>query len=159
MPIFNLTATSAKLTNAFGAPFAGATNRWRLTLTVKMDWTDRLTLATGEEHRDVLMYVNFAHANVGERSFLDLQDQEPSHAMGMLHYFAAGDRDIFDSSPPTLIFDCYIADDQMNQLVAMAQSGRYPVALSVSVANDAGIKYGWAPDGRDKDWDNKTHPR
>ena len=158
MPIFDLTATSAKLTNSFGEPFIGTTDRWRLTLAVKMGWLDRLTLATGEDPRELVLYLNFIHANVGERSFLDVKGQEPRKGIGVLHYLK-GRKGDFDSTPPTLIFENYVTNQQMDQLVAMAMVGRYPTSLTVSVADDAGIKYGWEPDGSGKEWDNQTYPR
>jgi hypothetical protein len=120
---------------------------------------EKLTLATGERTADLELILNFSAAEIGNRPHVDLPDKEPGKACGVIHYFKAHDRD-FDSTPATIIFETYVTEAQMADLMAFARVGRFPTKMAITVPTDAGVTYSWEPDGSHKIWDNSAdHPR
>lgn len=127
---FNLNTKSAKLTGGYGETY-GLGEKWRLTLTMTMNpWEERLTLATGEDQSQLQIYLNFVHAKVGERGFLDNGDEKRAACIGVLHYFAARERNFVDL-PPTLVFENYLTEAQMTEITALARLGRFPSSATV----------------------------
>ncbi len=156
MPILTLDIIAARL---FGDIRLSAYDKLRLFLTAKLDVEERLRLTTGDEIKDVAIYADFITIHADERTqhfkqFTGWADS--AKAVGTLNYFPLR-KDELDFIPATLHFHFYPTESQLTDLIALAQHGRFPCRLNVTVPEGQGMKYGWEPDGSGKDWDNVSN--
>jgi hypothetical protein len=151
MPIMTLDIVAAKL---FGDISSSLSDTLKLSLTAKLDDGERLGLATGEKIKDVDIYVGFYTVPTDEhiqhfKRFSGWADY--AKGVGTLAYLASHEN---DGVPASLHFQFYPSEPQLTKLVMLAQHGRFPSRLNITVPDGQGMQYGWEPDGSGKDWDN-----
>jgi hypothetical protein len=158
MPGFTLTTTAAKLSSGFGESDVFSENGWRITLTMQMDrWDNDLTLETGEDQSDLQIYLNFMRVEGGKPGVLENGGEKWAKAIGLLRYHPAWSNWSGPDRPPTMIFDTYLAEAKIGEMLALARLGRFPSSVTVWLPDDAGIRHG---DGFASGliWDNKANP-
>ena len=165
MALLELDMVAAKLTRGLGSRLSTDQN-WRLSLTAKLAADRELQLSTGEDMKEVVIYANFAAA--GEDRIADYvassaKGQAVSGIVGVLFYFpldAPRDASDFDPIiPATLIFEIFVSEVVLADLIEFARQGRSPTRLTVEIADGFGMKYGWEPDGSRIEWDTKSSKR
>jgi hypothetical protein len=113
-------------------------NAARLIYSLKLPIGEGLKLSSGEDTRKMPITLALT------------RDAAPSQeAIGGLYYMEKYDDDIH-AHPAHLLTEIALPEPQFDELFGLAKLGRFPSKLNMEVA---GLKYGWAPDGSDKEWD------
>lgn len=159
MPILELQTLSAELSRSFSEQ----SYPWNLSLKVKLSDEDELRLSTGEvihslSKHDVKIYLGFHALTMAPQIFTKFKGEpKTKNIIGMMKYYPAREDDS-ESHPSAIFFEQYLAEAELNQLVEFAKQGRFPSKLHIELFSELGLKYGWEPDGRGKEWDTKTNP-
>jgi hypothetical protein len=92
----------------------------------------------------------------GRVGFAVMDDGTPEGERGQL-YYSEGSGDLIHGYPPSYSVSLWVTQGEHDRLIALVQNG---VALTkLSIDTGEGVEYGWEPDGKGKDWDNKQFPK
>lgn len=84
-------------------------------------------------------------------------DDDPGELRDNIQYFGPiKSSDGFAKMGSAFIAQCYIPQNQFDELVAAARLGRMPELIALNAVGP-GIEYGWEPDGSGLEWDNENH--
>jgi hypothetical protein len=166
MPHIEVFPTRVTLSLSTGQDEVNERDTSRLSFIVRSakPWHSEVLLVTGEKLSEMRGFVAFhsgpAPSNwppVPKPTFLGEPSDEKIPVIGQLGYFAAVN-DEFDSHPASYSAEVWLPTSQFEEVMGAARIGKMPRAVVLEVASK-GFKYGSMPDGSEKNWDNKAHPR
>jgi hypothetical protein len=138
-----LSLTKPQITFRNDAIFEG----WHLNFNAALStpWHQRVDLTGPEKIVDLDGRVGFQD---------DSEETYEGHEVGTLSYSPGGPYTGVPD-PPRFYVVLRLPSDEMRRLVDRVERGLPLRSLSIDVP---AVKYGWAPDGSEKAWDNVTHP-
>ena len=139
-------------------------NRKAVFWAVKLSPDETVRLATGNELKDLPGRVIFRVGDASPEGKTTYSKGRPVR-WGGLHYIADNKSgDSIPRFPESFDVDLYVSRNLFERLESLIAAGRLP-ALTVTVGEESdgdadghGIRYGWEPDGRALEWDNKRFP-
>lgn len=148
MPTLNLNVLSAKLYASAGRMLMAEDGIWRLSLTVEDAdrLMDGLVLTSGEQTREMEMFVNFSAETPDKAEWVQRLNKDPEGKLvGLLHYF---------DNKPAILGDVFVPEAVMDRLIGFAQQGLYPSTLSLELQ---GVEYAFEHGGAGVKWDTTAN--
>ena len=159
MPIFTVNVISAMLTQEFVSP--SPSQDWKLSFRAKLSGDDRFRHIDGAVIDNIEFYVSVRKDQGENKEWFERvfpnwdKSKEPK---GILVYSESTKAE-YEILPPSISLYTFLPNESVNDLLEMARGRLFPSEIVVHIFNDYGMKYGWEPDGRGKEWNTKDHPR
>lgn len=119
---------------------------WHVTLHLALPFDEHVTLATGEDVRNMrLGFTLKAMTLEHDRWLQERRGKSDQPIIGQMRYF---------DGRPAILSDAHISSEAFERILGLVQAGRVPNSLTIEVEN---LDYDWMPDGSGKIWDNRSN--